>query len=221
MPHPTQALESSAAKLLARRHFLTYFSGLGLSSTLLPGVLWAKMQEEQVQEVTKEMISGAEQLAGLEFTDQEREYMVEGLNQNLERYQELREIPLQSTDWPSLQFNPALPGMSFDTERRPFKMSTPANRAAPIDLEEVAFWPVTDLALLIRSRKVRSLDLTRMYLERLKKYDPLLKCVITLTEDLALRQAQAADREIAAGRYRGPLHGIPWGGERFAGNPTI
>lgn len=211
MPHPTQALESSAAKLLARRHFLTYFSGLGLSSTLLPGILWAKMQDEQVQEVTKEMISGAEQLAGLEFTDQEREGMVEGLNQNLERYQELREIPLQSTDWPSLQFNPALPGMSFDTERRPFKMSTPTDRTTPTNLEDVAFWPVTDLAQLIRSRKVLSLDLTRMYLERLKKYDPLLKCVITLTEDLALRQAQTADREIAAGRYRGPLHGIPWG----------
>ena len=211
MPHPTQALESSEAKLLARRHFLTYFSGLGLSSTLLPGVLWAKMQEEPVQEVTKEMISGAERLAGLEFTDQEREVMVEGLNQNLERYQELREIPLQSTDWPSLQFNPALPGMSFDTEQRPFKMSTSTNRAAPTNLEDVAFWPVTDLAQLIRSGKVRSLDLTRMYLERLKKYDPLLKCVITLTEDLALRQAQTADGEIAAGRYRGPLHGIPWG----------
>jgi hypothetical protein len=207
MPHPTQP----ETNLLARRHFLAYFSGLGLSSTLLPGVLWAKMQEEQVQEVTKEMISSAEQLAGLEFTDQERESMVEGLNQNLERYQELRDIPLQSTDWPSLQFNPALPNMHFDTERRPFKMSPPANRAVPSNLEEVAFWPVTDLAQLIGSRRVRSVDLTRMYLERLKKYNPLLKCVITLTEDLALRQARAADREIAAGRYRGPLHGIPWG----------
>ncbi len=128
MPHPTQALESSAAKLLARRHFLTYFSGLGLSSTLLPGVLWAKMQEEQVQEVTKEMISGAEQLAGLEFTDQEREYMVEGLNQNLERYQELRRSlwAEQRLAQPAVQ--PRSPWMSLDTERRPFKMSTPADR---------------------------------------------------------------------------------------------
>ena len=101
--------------------------------------------------------------------------------------------------------------MNLDTERQPFKMSPPITRAAPANLEDVAFWPVTALAQLVRSRKVRSLDLTRMYLERLKKYDPLLQCVITLTEDLALGQAQAADREIGAGRYRGPLHGIPWG----------
>lgn len=211
MPHPTKGLESSEAKFLARRRFLAYFSGLGLSSTLLPGVLWARMQEEQADKITKEMLSSAEHLVGLEFTDQERESIVEGLNDSVEHYQELRKIPLQNSDWPALQFNPALPGMSFDKQRQPFKMSTPADRAAPSNLEEVAFWPVTDLAQLIRSGKVRSLDLTRMYLERLKKYDPLLMCVITLTEDLALRQAQAADGEIAAGRYRGPLHGIPWG----------
>ena len=204
-------LEPSQEKLLARRRFLAYFSSLGLSSTLLPGVLWAKMQEDQTPAITKEMLMGAEKLAGLEFTDPERESMIEGLNQNLERYQELRQIPLQNSDWPSLQFSPALPGMTFDTERQPFRTSPPVDRAVPSNLEEVAFWPVTDLAQLIRSRKVGSLDLTRMYLGRLKKYDPLLKCVITLTEDLALRQAQAADREIGAGRYRGPLHGIPWG----------
>ena len=209
--HPTQSLESSKAKLLARRYFLAYFSGLGLSSTLLPGVLWAKMQEERNPAITQEMMVSAEKLAGLEFTDPERESMVAGVNQNLQRYQELRHIPLGNSDWPSLQFKPALPDMNLDTERQPFKMSLPITRAAPANLEDVAFWPVTDLAQLVRSRKVRSLDLTRMYLERLKKYDPLLQCVITLTEDLALRQAQAADREIGAGRYRGPLHGIPWG----------
>ncbi len=81
----------------------------------------------------------------------------------------------------------------------------------PANLEEVAFWPVTRLARLVESKQVSSVELTQMYLGRLKKYGPKLECVISLTEDRALEQARRADQEIAAGRYRGPLHGIPWG----------
>lgn len=81
----------------------------------------------------------------------------------------------------------------------------------PADLEDLAFAPVTELAQLIRARKVTSTELIRMYLARLKKYGPHLECVVTLTEELALAQAARADEEIAAGRYRGPLHGIPYG----------
>jgi len=81
----------------------------------------------------------------------------------------------------------------------------------PENIEDLAFAPVTVLAQLIRTRQLTSLELTRMYINRLKKYDPQLKCVITLTEDIALAQAARADREIAAGTYRGPLHGIPYG----------
>ena len=83
---------------MARRYFLAYFSSLGLSSTLLPGVLWAKMQEEQTPAITQEMMISAEKLAGLEFTDPERESMVAGVNQNLQRYRELRNIPLRNSD---------------------------------------------------------------------------------------------------------------------------
>ena len=90
-------------------------------------------------------------------------------------------------------------------------MSGPPNVTRPQDLEETAFWPVTHLAELIRSKQAKSIELTEMYLARLKRYNPKLNCVVTLTEELALRQARKADREIAAGRYRGPLHGIPWG----------
>ncbi|MFQ5876408.1 MAG: amidase [Acidobacteriota bacterium] len=81
----------------------------------------------------------------------------------------------------------------------------------PADLDDLAFLPVTRLAALIKSRRITSVELTRMYLDRLKRLDPQLKCVITLTEELALEQAARADREIASGKYRGPLHGIPWG----------
>jgi len=211
MPNLRESLNSSEGKLLARRHFLAYFSGMGLSSTLLPSVLWAKFQEGQAQKITKEMLSDAERLVGVEFTDEERESIVEGLNQDLERYEAMREIPLENSVAPALWFSPILPGMVFEKQRKPFKMSNPPRLEVPSKLEEVAFWPVTHLAQLIQSRKVRSVELTQMYLERLKRYDPQLQCVITLTEELALQQAKRADAEIAAGRYRGPLHGIPWG----------
>ncbi|MFQ5770154.1 MAG: amidase family protein [bacterium] len=185
---------------------------MGLSSTLLPGILWAKMQEEKKSmKITKDLLDEAEQLAGLEFTDSERELMLEGLNEYLGKYEELRKIALDNSIAPALQFNPILPGMTFDETRNPFKMQKIKTPAVPSKLEDVAFWPVTHLAQLIKSRQVSSLELTKMYLARLKKYDPTLQCVITFTDELALKQAKRADDEIAAGNYRGPLHGIPWG----------
>lgn len=201
----------SQAVHLERRRFLAYFSGVGLTSTLFPGILWAHMQQEQSSRVTAEMIRGAEQLSGLEFTPEEREEMVQAVNQNLERYDEMRKTPLSNGDWPALQFNPALPGMHFSNEKSALQRSDPGQVDVPANLEEVAFWPVTRLSRLVESRKITSLELTNMYLRRLKRYDPKLECVITLTEDLAMMQAHRADQEIAMGRYRGPLHGIPWG----------
>ena len=84
-------------------------------------------------------------------------------------------------------------------------------RSAPSDPDELAFLPVTELSELIRRKRLTSVRLTELYLERLKRYDPVLKCVITFTEERAMAQALAADKEIARGKYRGPLHGIPWG----------
>src|SRR5690606_1159610 len=107
--------------------------------------------------------------------------------------------------------SPAVAGQTFGTERLPFRPSPAPTVTRPADLEEVAFWPVTRLAALIASRQVTSTELTRMYLARLRRYDPLLECVVSLTEELALEEAARADAEIAAGRRRGPLHGIPWG----------
>ena len=210
---------------LARRSFLAYFSSLGLSATVLPGVLWAKMQDDEVAKITKEILQDAEQIAGLEFTDQERDLMVEGLNKHLKSYEKMRKVQLDNSVAPAIQFNPVAPGMSFEKKQRaasrtasltgltglPIKASKPRKAKRPSDIEELSFWTITNLAGLIKSRKVSSLELTNMYLSRLKKYDSKLQCVITLTEELARRQAKRADKEIAAGRYRGPLHGIPWG----------
>ena len=194
-----------------RRRFLAYFTNLGLASTLLPGALWARLQEKKASRVSKEMLRDAEQLVGLAFTDEERELMVEGLNEYLEKYEQIRQVPLDNAVPPALRFDPVLPGMRFNTERKPLKMSVPGEVARPASDDDLAFLPVTHLAQLIKSRQVTSTELTRLYLERLKRYDPKLKCVITLTEELALEQARRADEELAAGRYRGPLHGIPWG----------
>ncbi|MHC4298632.1 MAG: amidase family protein [Planctomycetota bacterium] len=190
---------------------MAYASGLGLTSTALSGALWAKVSDDKAVEITKEMLHQAERLAGLEFTEDERELMVEGLNRYLEKYRKLREVPLNNSVAPAVQFNPVLPGMTFEKKAGRLRMSKAQRRKVPSDLEDLAFWPVTDLARVIKSRKVSSVELANMYLDRLKRYDAKLKCVVTLTEELALKQAGRADEEIAAGHYLGPLHGIPWG----------
>ncbi len=203
--------ETAEAPHLTRRRFMAYFSTLGLSSTLFPGALWAKIQEEKKLRITKETIQCAEQIAGLRFTDAERELMVEGVNELLGNYEKLRTVHLENSVPPALQFNPIVPGMTFSRRRRPFKMSKVNIPDIPSRREELAFWPVVHLSRLIKSRKVSSVELTEMYLDRLKRYDPQLQCVVTLTEELAMQQARRADEELARGRYRGPLHGIPWG----------
>jgi Asp-tRNA(Asn)/Glu-tRNA(Gln) amidotransferase A subunit family amidase len=209
----------TAASDLTRRRFIAYCSSLGLSSTLLPGVLWAQLQDEPERRITREMLEDAERVAGLEFTDEERELMLPGLNGNLANYERLREVAVPNSLPPALYFNPLPPGASVDVAERPRRPSRVTIDAVPSDLDELAFWPVTHLAALLETRRVSSEDLTRMYLNRLKRYGPKLECVIELTEDLALEQARRADAEIADGRYRGPLHGIPWGAKDLLAAP--
>ncbi len=195
---------------LRRRSFLTYCGSLGLGSTLFPGALWAQSDAGRV-EITSEMIDQAARLSGLEFSAENRAAMLSGVQNNLAGFEQLRSINIDQNVPPPLYFNPAVPGQTFDDAQNPFVQSEVANVSRPDDLETVAFWPVTALAQLVETREVSSLELTEMYLARLRRYDPLLHCVITLTEALALQQARRADAEIAAGNYRGPLHGIPWG----------
>jgi Asp-tRNA(Asn)/Glu-tRNA(Gln) amidotransferase A subunit family amidase len=156
-------------------------------------------------------IKAAEKIAGLSFTGKERKMMLRGLESSLSSYQELRQIDLPNSVPPALLFNP-LPFLK-PRPSPPLAIDLPADPelSVPENPDELAFYPVTALARLIRQKKITSVQLTRLYLDRLKKYGPELHCVITLTEDLAQEQARRADAEIAAGRYRGPLHGIPWG----------
>ncbi|MFL5551976.1 MAG: amidase [Gemmatimonadaceae bacterium] len=195
---------------LDRRSFMAYFAGAGLTSTLFPGALWAKLAAGA--EITVETIASAEEVAGVHFEPAERELMLDGLKQQEQRIEALHKVSLPNSVSPAIVFSPLPPGKKVPMEpRRPMVRSRIAPRNAPADLEELAFLPVTALSELIRRGRVTSMQLTQMYIARLKKFDPVLRCVISLTEDRALRQARAADAEIARGRYRGPLHGIPWG----------
>ena len=198
--------------MLDRRNFMRVFSGLGLTGTLLPGVLWAETQGKT--EITKEMIDNAAEIADVKISDEYKQMMLEGLNDRTKGYEEVFALHLPNSAEPSLLFDPVLPGMKLNRARRPMKISTaPAMAAsgAPKNLEDAAFWSARDLAELVRAKRVSSMALTEMYLERLKRYDPKLKFVITLTEERAKAKAREADKEIAAGKYRGPLHGLPWG----------
>jgi Asp-tRNA(Asn)/Glu-tRNA(Gln) amidotransferase A subunit family amidase/Asp-tRNA(Asn)/Glu-tRNA(Gln) amidotransferase C subunit len=196
---------------LERRRFLTYFAGTGVASTLFPGALWAIAQQQQQNRITKEMIQQAEQLAGLEFTDEERTAMVDGVNGNLRNIEALRAVDLPNSVPPAIQFDPVVPGFRAPTVKRPVRYSAPGAVVAPKNLEEVAFWPVLKLAELVRSRQVSPVALTEMYVDRLKRHGARLEAVVTMTEERALSQARRAEQEIRAGRYRGRLHGIPWG----------
>ena len=200
--------------MLDRRIFMKTCSGMGLAGTLFPGVLWAQAQAQGAKKITKEMIENAAAIVDVPISDEYREMMLENLNDQAKGYEEIYALHIPNSVEPALIFDPVLPGMKFETERRPMRISTAANGAAfraPKNLEDLAFASARELAELIRTRKVSSMALTEMYLERLKKYDPTLKFVVTLTEERARAQAKQADAEIAAGKYRGPLHGLPWG----------
>ena len=165
------------------------------------------------QKVTTEQAAAALKLLGLEFSEADIALMVPNLNRSLAGYEELRQVPIPLDTEPAFSFHPGLPSVAAPSGKKlfkPSKLKAPA-KATWKSIEELAFLPVTELAPLVKKRLVSSTELTKMYLERLKKFGPRLNCVITLTEELALKQAAQADDEIRRGKYKGPLHGIPWG----------
>lgn len=214
---PTTAHSDSA-----RRAFLARFGALGITSTLFPGVLWARVAAGE--EITEASIAAAAEIAGVTFTDEERTQMVNGLRNQTRRLAALHAIPLDNSVAPALVFSPLPSAGAVPTElQRPIVASRVTARPVPAAIESLAYAPLTELADLVRRRQVTSTQLTTMYLTRLERLDPQLKCVTNLTRDRALAQAKAADAEIAAGRHRGPLHGIPWGAKDLLavrGHPT-
>lgn len=162
--------------------------------------------------ITKEMMHAAEKLIGIELTDAQENMALGGVNRSLDSYEVVRKIDVPLDTEPAIVFHPALPG--FHVKRAAMKTKFRFGRNAPGQfkaVEDLAFATVPQIAELIRTKRVSSVELTKMYLGRLKKYGPKLLCVVTLTEDLAMKQAQDADNDLKRGKYRGPLHGIPWG----------
>jgi Asp-tRNA(Asn)/Glu-tRNA(Gln) amidotransferase A subunit family amidase len=156
-------------------------------------------------------LPAAEKLIGLHFTAKEHKLMIDEVNEQLAAYEQLRALPSDNGFPPALAFDPRLPGMKFEMKRRPIKFSKIKTPRLPDDIEDIAFWSITQFAALIRTKQISSVELTTLYLDRLHRYDPILHCVVTFTDDLAMKQARRADREIARGEYRGLLHGIPYG----------
>ncbi|HWG19308.1 MAG TPA: amidase [Terracidiphilus sp.] len=218
---------------LDRRSFLAACSRAGITSALLPGVLYtlaAQAQEangtdqSKPPKITPEMTDAAAILAGIgPFTDEQKKMMIDGLVDRNGSMKAIRKLHLPNSVAPCFVFHPqpardrTPPGIHFLSVKKstgPTGMigwTADESVTAPSAIDEVAFASVSHLASLLKAGKVSSLDLTKMYIARLKRYDPKLHFVVTLTEDRALAQAKAADADIAAGKYRGPLHGIPWG----------
>jgi Asp-tRNA(Asn)/Glu-tRNA(Gln) amidotransferase A subunit family amidase len=208
---------------LDRRGFLAGTVKVGGAAAVFPLLLAELAHAADTNLISKADISAAASLAGLSFTEPQQDMMLEDLLSRVKSYGLIHDLNLPNSVAPALDFNPVLPGMTFETLRRPMRLSKAGDLEAPKKLEDAAFYSVRQLAELVRRKKVSSLDLTEMYLARLKRFDPALHFVVTLTEDRALAHAREADRDIAAGKYRGPLHGIPWGAKDLVavkGYPT-
>lgn len=169
--------------------------------------------------IDRKTVREASAVIGIDFTRAEIDSMIPDLAEQLEAYLALREVSLENSVNPALRFDPEMSKAPVTYQRDRFMASPPGSAALPENINEIAFWPVRDLAWLIHTRRITSMELTRLYLDRLKRHGPGLECVSTLTEELALEQAARADAEIAAGRYRGLLHGIPYGAKDLLAVP--
>jgi Asp-tRNA(Asn)/Glu-tRNA(Gln) amidotransferase A subunit family amidase len=175
--------------------------------------------------VSTSTFAEAEKLVQFPLSDSERETAAGNWRSSMAPLYERRTGPRKFSPSvaPAPRWDPILPGQQAGPERDVFVRTVKTDRALPASDQDIAFAPLSQLSRWIETRQLTSERLTRLYLDRLQRFDPKLHCVITLTSDLALAQARQADREIAAGRYRGPLHGIPWGAKDLldtAGIPT-
>jgi Asp-tRNA(Asn)/Glu-tRNA(Gln) amidotransferase A subunit family amidase len=204
--------------MLTRRSLLATLATAGIGTPTFHRAL-VHVAAGQAQ-ITPEMIAQASWISGITLTPDEQQKIAQKAQLNSIALEQLRKFPLDHTFPPATQFQTwAAPGTPPATPTRDAHYANPAALNRPASDEALCFLPVSELSELVRTRQITSVELTERYLGRLKKYDPLLHCVVNLTEELALRQATQADREIAAGQYRGPLHGIPWGAKDLIAIP--
>lgn len=161
--------------------------------------------------ITTRDVLSAEKIIGVQFNEAQRDSMLNDLTYRRDSYIRMRSVHIPYDVMPAVLFNPIPTGMKLPSGKSKFVPDGVKNVSLPKNMDNLAFYSVGELASLIKSRKITSEQLTKFYIERLKKYTPVLHCVITLTDSLALAQAKRADNEMRAGHYRGPLHGIPYG----------
>jgi Asp-tRNA(Asn)/Glu-tRNA(Gln) amidotransferase A subunit family amidase len=233
--------ENSAAPstlAVTRRRILAACSAAGLGHTLVPGALLALASQPEAAEaqqrrgapadpaadkITGDMIDAVAAFTEIKISEEQKKMMLSGLRSQHQSVMAIRAMHLPNGVAPAFIFDPVPGNMTLDSARKPMKISSAPKvafdkqaAAAEAGIEvsnSLAFLTVRELGELVKTRKVTSTELTKMYLARLHKLDPTLHFVINYTEERALKQAAAADAEIAAGKYRGPLHGIPWGGK--------
>lgn len=207
------------AAVPSRRELFGVAAALGFGTATFHRAVAAEVAAQPAAvTVTPEMIEKAEWVAGVTLTDEQRKEAAKALTSTVRAAASLHKVEITNAVAPAMHFVPN-PGQAPSTEGRGKVSLAPSAANKPDADDDLAFAPLSQLAELIRTKKVSSTELTKLYLARLKKYDPALLCVVTLTEELALKQAAEADKEIAAGKYRGPLHGIPWGAKDLIAYP--
>ncbi len=200
-----------------RRAFLAACAGIGVTSNFFAGALCALASQDPTLQIDDTMIDQAAFLAGVSITPGQKKDMLVKLNQQLRAIKSVRKLNLTNDVPPAYRFDPLLTNRS-PSEPEPVRTTKAISQAPniadseiPKDLVRLAYSSVRELGELLRRQKIKAVDLTQMYLARLKRFDSKLHFLVTLTDERAIAQAKEVDREIAAGHYRGPLHGIPWG----------
>lgn len=188
--------------------------GLVLAAGFLAGFKMA-----QNLAIEKSDVEAAQKILNLDFDDQEISQMLPNINRNLRGLKELHEYKIDNSVPPALWFNPPKGERSIPTEQRPIEWALPKNVKLPENKNDLAFYTVAQLSVLIKERKITSVELTEFFIGRLKKHDDSLKAVISITEERAMAQARRADNLLKNGTYLGPLHGIPYGAKDLMSVP--
>ena len=156
-------------------------------------------------------IQSAEKIISLHFTEAKEDSLLGQVKDRAKEYDKMHRYSLDNSVPITMAENPVLPYMDLNKRQQPVNFPIPKGIEVPANKNDLAFYSIPQLASLIKNKKISSVELTKFFIDRLKKYGDTLQCVISLTEDIAMKQAAEADKEIAEGNYRGLLHGIPYG----------
>ncbi len=205
---------------VSRRELFAAVAAVGVGTGSFQRAVAAVAAQPKVEAVTAEMVQNAEWVAGITLNEADRKAVAGAMTRTLQQIAGLNKLEMTNAVSPAIVFNPAPwePASKAGRGKAEFNPK-PAMPIRPKEDDDLAFLPVTTLAHMLQTRVISATELAKVYLARLKKYDPALLCVISLTEELALKQAAQADKDIAAGKYRGPLHGIPWAAKDLIAYP--